>query len=455
MFSVGFKLIACVFVAHLTFNCGASVAESANLATLLDAAESHNPRLKGARENLRGSREVITEIKSAYKPTVFFESNVRISERDATLRQGNTDFSQSLSPQQYSLRLSQTLYNGGRKKAQFMGAQLQVQADKAAYKALVDNVQLDVLNDFVSLSAAKQELDLLKQTQFILRAFLTLTKERVRRGDSTSIEVSQVVSRMANNRADLSRSTSQITILAARIESSTGLLITDADLPTLDLTAFASGLNDIQRKARESSAGLDAASLNERISRVRLISESKSNRPTLSLNAAAIKSNNNGPTIDRDDQVSIGLRLTMPLYNGGRGSSDRRRAYSQIRVATLNRIEQERELDLRIMELWQNLLSQEAVIDAQKASLSAAQNAYLGVQQAQLSGLASAKDVLDALESKISAQMALKAADSNAARSRLMLLFLTDDLSFISADHLDLPQPVTTGDETYTLGITR
>ncbi len=423
---------------------GVCFAQPATLENLLDAAEDHNPSLKSARERLRGSREVINDVKSAYRPSVFFESNVRVSERDATLRQGDTDFSQSLSPQEYSIRLNQTLYNGGRKKAQVLGAQLQIQAEKATYNALVDNVQLEILNDFVSFSAAKRELDLLKQTAFILRAFLTLTQERVRRGDSTNIEVSQVKSRIANNQAELSRAASQVNIFAARIESATGILISEAPLPSRAMDSLDTNLAEVQRKAHHSSAGLDAAGLKERISRVKLVSESKSHKPTLALNAAAIKSSNNGPTIDRDDQVSIGLRLTMPLYNGGRGSSQRRRAYSQIRAATLNRVDQERELDLRVMEIWHNLLSQEAVIDAQNASLDAAQNAYIGVQQAQMSGLASAKDVLDALETKINAEMALEAATINAARSRLTILFLTDELQFDQHASIDNDQLIST-----------
>lgn len=200
------------------------------LSDLLDATKNHHPQLRAQRAELRGTREVINEARAAYRPNVFADASIRTSRRDATLQGGGT-FEQKLSPQSTSLRLTQTLYNGGRRYLQSYGATISVKSAEARYKASVSGVQTEVQQDYISLSSVQQRITLLEENVDILEELKKATETRFAYGDSSRIDTAQVESRLANSEATLAAAKSEQNIIRARLEQATGILVLDANLP--------------------------------------------------------------------------------------------------------------------------------------------------------------------------------------------------------------------------------
>lgn len=295
---------------------GLSAPEDEGILDLLTGIEQHHPQLKSLRAELKGTREVLNELDAAYRPNLFLESNIRSSQRDATLQTGS-EFEQTIAPRELSLRLNQTIYNGGRKGLQQYGAQLQIETADAQYAASVDQIKLDVLADYVALSSTWTQIEIFEETNRVLRDLLVANQERDRLGDGSAIETAQVQSRIANSQAQLAQAKGQLAILTARLESTTNTIVTAARLPTVSIDPLSYDLEVIQARIRKSNPSLRASNLQVKAARTQFMSETRSGRPTIALNASAITSDNNSPTIDRDDQLTVGLRLTMPLYSGG------------------------------------------------------------------------------------------------------------------------------------------
>lgn len=401
--------------------------EEESLLRLLSNIEQHHPQLKSLRAQLRGTREVINELNAAYRPSLFLESNIRSSQRDATLQTGS-EFEQTIAPRELSLRLSQTVYNGGRKGLQRYGAELQIESADAEYAANSDQLKLDIISDYVALSAALVRIEVLEETNALLRDLLVASEERDRLGDGSAIETAQVQSRLSNSQAQLAQAKGERAIIKSRIESSSGVMLPSAKLPVLSIEPLNYELEDVQRRIRKSNPSLRASELQVKAARVQLMSEMRSGRPTIALNASAITSDNNSPTIDRDDQLTIGLRLTMPIYSGGQRQSAKRRSYANVKATELSSVEQARQLDLAILQIWQGLIVQEDTRLAQETNLSAALVAQDGVIASQKAGFASASDVLDAVQQVLSARLSLSQAEHDAAQSRLLLLFYLGEL---------------------------
>ncbi|MEO1662608.1 MAG: TolC family protein [Pseudomonadota bacterium] len=406
---------------------------------LMRAVEDHHPQLKALKAELRGTNEVIHQIESSYRPNVFLESNVSTSQRDATLQAGG-EFDQTIEPQAVSLRVTQTLYNGGRRGIERYAARLQIETAQAQYAVAADQIKLALLSDYIALSSVQTQVEVLQETVALLRDLLGATMARDRFGDSSAIEVAQVQGRLASAQADLAIARGQRIILSARIESATGRQALNASLPALSFDPLEYRLEDVQRRIRGRNPGLRASDLQTKSARVQFISESRSGGPTIALNASATKSQNSSPTIDRDDQLTVGLRLTMPLYSGGQRRSSKRRAYANVKASELSRMEQARQLDLAILQIWHGLIAQENMRLAQETNLKAASLAQDGIIEAQKAGFASASDILDTVQQVLAAQLAVSRAEHDAAHSRLLLLFYLGDLDHALSPTMDSPR---------------
>ncbi len=434
-------LLTAVLMAFSHLHSGAEAsAQVTPLPDLFEATKRHHPLLRSQRANLRGTQENITEARAAYRPQVFGDASVRTSRRDATL-QGGGDFEQNLSPRSVSIRATQTIYNGGRRYLQTYGATISVQSARARYEASVGGVLTEVQQDYISLAEVQARIGLLQTNVDILKELNLATETRFAFGDSSKIDTAQVLSRLASSEASLAAAKSERNILQARLKQATGITVLEAELPAKQLDVFELNYELVQQEVRRHSPVLEASKLDERSAAVLLKSESRSHLPTIQLNAAAVASTNNSPTIDTDNQLNIGVRLTVPIYSGGTQNAQRRRAAASVQAARLNYQNDIRLTDQQTLQLWETLRGTRIISAAQKASLDAAEEALKGTRAAQATGLSTTLDVLDAMERKLSAELSLSQSLHDERNNELILARL------MGRPYITAPTPRPTNDQ--------
>jgi len=369
--------------------------QSSTLNDIIISAYEHHPQLRSFRSRLQGTKEILVEAKAASLPQLELTGSAGISERDATLQTGS-DFNQSTEPTSLALTLNQTLYTGGRRKLQRQGAVLSVQSEQARYDALSTSIAAEIIDDYMVLLSAKTEYEILSSSVDGLVRLEEVVTARKNVGDATRTDLAQAVSRLASARAQRTTAQAELTLARDRLLSKTGFLVERPTLPVQAKLALTLDYDDVIELARSRNPNIQASRFDEKSALVDLQSERKKFLPTISLQASAVTTRDSSPTIARDDDLNIGVNFTLPLYSGGSGRSQTRRAlanYNSARFATENIV---RESDLQVNQLWSRLKGGDAVLAAQRANLAANEEALEGITRAEEVGLASIQDILDA-----------------------------------------------------------
>lgn len=394
--------------------------KTGDLKDIIISAYAYHPQLKSLRAELRGTREVLVDARANYLPQVVLDGSLNASSRDALLQDGTT-FDQRNSPSSLNLRMTQTLYNGGRREMATRNAIYSVQSSEARYESIATSIAAEIIQDYMSLLAAIAKDDALKTSVENFEDLERLMLARQAVGDSTRTEVSQTRSRLAQARARRAASLAELRNARTRLLSKTGFLI---EKPTLPLEAKApinQSLDVLKLMAREESAALESSKLNALSARLNLRSESRKHLPTVTLTVNASAVRNSSPTIDRDNDLNVGLRFTMPIYTAGVGRSQTRRAAANYNSAQFSHENALRETDLRIAQFWSQLQSGKFVIEAQESAVAATDDALIGVTRGEEVGLTSTQDILDAAQNKLNADIALADAQYQHYTTRLLL----------------------------------
>lgn len=400
---------------------------SAHLVDIIVSAYEHHPQLRSFRSRLKGTKEVLNEARAASLPQIALTGGANISDREALLQNGTT-FDQYTEPKSLSLRLNQTLYTGGRRKLLRQGAILNVQSEEARYEALSANIAAEIITDYMSLLSAKTEVEILNESVDGLIKLEEVVLARKNAGDATRTDMAQAVSRLASSRARRTAAQAELALARDRLLSKTGFLVEKPILPKQATRPLSLTYEDVIDLARGISPAIQASQFDEKSALVNVKSEQRKFLPTVTLQAAAVTVRESSPTIARDDDLTVGINFTLPLYSGGSGSAQTRRALANYNSARYNTENVIRESDLQINQLWSRLQSGEAVIAAQEASVAANSEALEGITRGEEVGLASIEDILDARENKLQADLALHRAKYQQYTALLLLRLYTGEL---------------------------
>lgn len=408
-------------------------AREGDLKDIIVSAFEFHPQLKSLRAQGRATRENVLEARASYLPQIALDSTASISNREARLQDGS-GFDQNTEPLSVSLRLNQTLYNGGRRSLATRNALISTQVANARYRISATSISAEIINDYTALMASEAEADALDRSVVALINLEKSVQARRAAGDATRTEVSQAVSRLAAARARREAARASVSNARARLLSKTGFLVQNPKLPKEALEPLTLSLQDILERAKQESASLENTKLNEQTAQVSLQQETRKWLPTVSLTANATSVRDSSPTIARDDDLNVGLRLTMPLYTGGAGSAQTRRAAAQYQAARYASDDALREVRLQVTQLWTQLQSGRASLEAQHASVAASEDALIGVTRAQLAGLSTTQDILDATQVKLEAEIALAQAEFSQYATRLLLRLFIGELDVYGFD---------------------
>jgi len=122
-----------------------------------------------------------------------------------------------------------------------------------------------------------------------------------------------------------------------------------------------------------------------------------------------------------NDGPSVGLQLSVPIFNGGATASQVRQAIAQRDVAQDQLEQQRRALERGTRNAYQNLVAGVSAVEARRSALEAAQSAYEASQVGLEVGTRTVIDVLINQQNLFNAQQAYSLAKYNFLQSRLVL----------------------------------
>ena len=418
----------------LTAAVALGTALPASAETIIDAlvsAYQNNADLMAAREELRVTNEQRPQALGGWMPTV----TLRGSADEATIDQR---ISPSYDRRTLSgaLEYNQTLYRGGALSATLDQAENTIRRQRA----LLTNTEQEVL-----LQAGSIFMDVIRDSRTVVlnQNNIAVLEERRRAtralydvGDATQADLSQAEARLAQARAQLIAAQGQLDASRATYAQIVGQ---PAEAP--EMPGAVSGLPETLEAALDLAERwnpvLQASGLAETIARDQIRIRQGEMLPSVALVGRVQEDSYKDPLpLDRQSQASLGVQLTVPLYQSGADHARLREAKKRANQRQLETVSQVRKVQEQVIRAWRDLQTARASVAALDEQIAAARQAQDSVRREVEIGRRPLLDLLDAQQELLDAEVNRTGRQRDVVVGELTLL---STIGALTAGNLGLP----------------
>lgn len=389
----------------------------------LESTYLSNPRIKAQRKLFENTGEGYNQALSGWLPTLSLNYNK--GRRRNRLDGDFTYF--DLEDKQFNL--DQPIFRGG----ETLYAMHQAEHNSEASAAQLISVTQEVLNQSITayLDVVRDRLilDLSRDNEEVLKSQLASSEDRFSVGEATRTDVSQSQARLSRARSDAIQASGNVTIAEAAFERLIGSQPAKSIAYPDSFPDIPATLDEAVDIAQKSNPRIIAADFTEEaaddavsVTKARLL-------PDVTLRGAVSRAEGSGFTGVNFDTDSLLLNVNVPLYQGGAQYSRVREAKTEKSRRRYELMETRNEVRQQTIQAWESYQTSNAVIDAQKDAITAAEVALDGVKQEQLYGSRTVLDVLDAEQELFVARINLMRSERNRMVSWYGLLAVLGQLS--------------------------
>jgi len=387
------------------FALGPAKVSAQSLADAMATAYRNSPEIAAARSDVKVSAERAVQARSGGLPQV--EGRGRFD-----LFAQSDDGDNLRFPSSASLDLSQALYTGGQVQNETEAAETRITAREAILTATEQQVLLDTVTAYADVLSNGELVEISKNNVRVLNEQLRAANERFQVGEVTRTDVEQARSRLAAAHSRLAANEGALVNAREAYRRVVGDVPGDLqklpplpDLPNDKDEAVAMALRDdpgvIASRLERDAAGSDVrAAIGALL-------------PQLSLRGSLAIEDSDTDNFGIDGaqkSAGVGVVLTVPIYTGGRNSSNVREAQAFVEGASSDIIAAERTAVRNVGVSWSTLDVARASIRAGELEVHAAQLAFEGVREEAKVGARTTLDVLDAEQEVLNARSSLVAA---------------------------------------------
>lgn len=402
----------------------AAPASAETLKEALARTYADNPSLAAARAQLRATDEGVVIQRSFSLPSL--NASGQYSE---FLQQNSTSFIAPERQVSASLDLGVPLYQGGSVRNGILAAENRVEAGRADLRGTESFIFTQVVAAYMNVILQESLVGLSANNVGVLEINLEATSDRFQIGDLTRTDVAQSESRLALARGDL-RSV-EANLVAARetyialTGAAPGDLQPPPPLPGLPASpdeavdiALEHNPDLIAARERAEAAGFDIRVAGaDRLPTISAFTNGGYQNFLGTLGAAP------GSTADQTaTSATAGVRLTVPLFQGGRVAAQQRQASAQAQAALEQIVATEREVISQVRAAFSSWRAANAIIASSEAAVDAASLSLEGVRAENTVGNRTVLDILDAQQELLRAQVQLVTARRNAYVAGFSLL---------------------------------
>jgi outer membrane protein len=398
---------------------------SADLSEIFKQSENHDPQLSAAKYTLDASSEGKKQAFSAFLPQV--NATVSGSESDTngeTAKGGLTlPFTNESKSRGWNVGLTQSIYDHSNYQ-NYKISELQVLQSTADYDIAYQEFVLRVAQTYFNVLAAKDNLLFSQAEEKAIQRQLDQAEQRFEVGLAAITDVHESRARFDNSRASVILAKNQLEDanealfeISQKYYDEISPVPNDVNYNTFVLDT----LDSYQEKGLALNPELISSEINRDIAEKTIKLRKSGHYPTLSLNVS--RSDNTRPNttstqIDfntgfpvefesgkqTSDSNSISLTLNVPIYSGGRTSSQVRQSAHQ-HSAALDRYEQTRRGTIRsIRNNYNGTRAAKSTVEARKQAMVSAQSGLEATEAGYEVGTRTIVDVLNSQGSLYQAQ---------------------------------------------------
>lgn len=396
----------------------------------LAAAYSFNPQLEAQRAALRATDENVRQAKSQYLPSISGNYNTRRAQLQnfstnedgepiafiggqETLLDTVPDFVDAPRTTR-SLSVDQNIFRGFRTHNQIEQAKAQIDAGRAQLLDIEQNVLLQAVQAYMNVYRDTSTAELNANNISVLERQLQASKDRFRVGEITRTDVAQSEARLEVAKAQLLQAEAALAGSRATYERIVGQAPVGLEDPG-EIELLPTNLEEAIQIAIEKAPAVAIARGNEEAASRGVSVAKGSLLPTVTLSGNITESSGGQAFADiiftgNNNSRSIGLNVSVPIYQGGVNHSQVRRA-KQIRSQRMLEIRQAENIAREsALTAWSTYVAAQGQIISQEAAVRANEIALDGVRQEANVGSRTTLDVLDAEQELLASRVNLVGA---------------------------------------------
>jgi outer membrane protein len=416
------------------FACGAlsvlatfNPAQAQSLEEALAAARDNNPTLREAELGLRSAGEARWQARADYLPSVSVNHSVGASASETTF--GGATTGADLAPQTTSVRVTQEIYTGGRRRAQSELSRATVESARHDLKLTEHQVILDVV---AAYAGVRRDEAVLRARELYVEGLsdqVIGARRRVDVGEITVTDLALTEARLAQANALLADARAALQASRGRFTQAAGIA-PEALEAAPEPAGLPSTLEDLIFSAERLHPAVLRAQQSEAVAHARLGIERSTLRPQISLVGQANRQEEASRPGEVERGESAAAQVSLPLFEGGFGRSRVRQSRIDVSRAQADVETVRRQVVADAIERWsQAEASQQRRRAAGQQSTATAQ-AVRGAERELAMGLRSTLDVLNTREEWQEALVAEARAEADQLVSAYAVLAAAGTLSF-------------------------
>lgn len=389
------------------------------LASALTAAYNNSDLLEQNRALLRTNDEDVAIALSALMPQINAQASLSMSNP----QRGGETLNSSI-----ALTLDLLLWDGGRSELAIEAAKETVLAVRAQLVQQEQSVLLEAVNAYVQVLRDTRVVELRQSNLRLITQELRAARDRFEVGEVTRTDVAQAEARLAQARGDLVDAQGNLEITRELYKVAVGRkpsrLAGISRLPSLPKSVEAA-----KAEAKRKSPTIEQVQRQIKSAELNYAAAKAGTRPRISLNGEA------GHSSFGENSSTIGLNMTVPLYQGGQLSALVRKSLAQVhsQKAGLNLTVLQTEQN--VANSWSRLFVANAQVDAADRQIRAARIAFEGVREEAKLGARTTLDVLDAEQALFDARTNRVVSETQVYSAAYTLLA---SVGLLTADNLGL-----------------
>jgi outer membrane protein len=395
-----------------------------DLREALVLAYASNPQLQAARAQQRAVDETVPIERSAGLPGA--SANATYNEFLKNSSATSTSPDRQVSGQ---VTLVVPIYSGGGVRNAVRAARTRVEAGQADLREAESAVFSQVVAAYLDVILNETVVDLQNNQVQVLEVNLRATSERFGIGDLTRTDVAQSTSRLELAKGDARAAEANLLAARERYVQLVGKSPQDLEAPP-PLPGLPASPLEAVTTALENNPALLAARARSRASGFDIAVAGSSRQPRLEGFALGSYSDQMGiergagaTASDRaSTDATVGLRATIPIFQGGRPAALRRQAQALANEAMETEIAIEREVVAQVRSAYSAWGAAEEIIATTQIAVDAAELSLLGVRAENTVGNRTILDILDAEQELLRARLRLFTARRNAYVAGFSLL---------------------------------
>lgn len=352
----------------------------------------NNLKIKIGLEKIKESKEIVNKSSGELLPEISstISGTYESSEKDTSTSTTEDDtFSDK-----YKLTITKNLYDAGYNLLEIERSKILLNNEILNFNIMVENLILDAISGYLTVLNYETSLETTIKNFESVSKILEETKTRYNADSATLYDLQISESTFAMAETNLFASEQNLYIGKKSFKRIVGLEAIDLSSVVEINTNL--NLNKINKNALNNNLSLQLIHNDIQNKKILLLKEKKTKKPNLDLTGIAEYSNTD--RIDSGTESlkgSIGITLTIPIFQKNIDNSNIRKYNSQILQAELNLQDAQDDLLLNISNTYKDFKINESKIKANKASIVANETALQSLKQEYLLGTKTISDYLE------------------------------------------------------------